>query len=69
MRNTAYGDYATDVRIAFFGEAGFGWRRFEELGLAPVPGHGRQAAGTTPFTISRWTRPPRPSRVRGAPGA
>ena len=36
MRNTAYSEYATDVRIAFFGEAGFGWRRFEELGLAPV---------------------------------
>lgn len=36
MRNTAYGEYATDARIAFFGEAGFGWRRFEELGLAPV---------------------------------
>lgn len=36
MRNTAYSECATDARIAFFREAGFGWRRFEELGLSPV---------------------------------
>ena len=36
MRNTAYSEIATDARIAFFREAGFGWRRFEELGLSPV---------------------------------
>ncbi len=36
MRNTAYSEYGTDVRVSFFGLRGFSWERFREMGLGPV---------------------------------
>ncbi len=36
MRNTAYSEYAIDVRIAYLAEHGFGLERFVELGFGPV---------------------------------
>ena len=36
MRNTAYSDYAVDVRIAFFAERGFGFDQFVASGVGLV---------------------------------
>jgi acyl-CoA thioester hydrolase len=36
MRNTAYSEYATDVRIAFLAEHGFGYEEFTASGFGPV---------------------------------
>ena len=36
VRNTAYSEYAIDVRMAFFDEHGFGFERFVEAGIGPV---------------------------------
>jgi acyl-CoA thioester hydrolase len=36
MRNTAYSEYATNVRAAFLSEHGFPWERMRELGVGPV---------------------------------
>ncbi len=36
MRNTAYSEYATDVRVAYLAEHGFGFERFVETGIGPV---------------------------------
>lgn len=36
MRNTAYSEYAVDVRIAFLAEHGFGLERFAALAIGPV---------------------------------
>lgn len=36
MRNTAYSEYATDVRIAFLEQAGFPFEKISELGIGPV---------------------------------
>lgn len=36
MRNTAYSEYGTDVRIAFLAEHGFGFEQFFEEGIGPV---------------------------------
>jgi acyl-CoA thioester hydrolase len=36
MRNTAYLEYAEQVRINYFNENGFPTRRFKELGFGPV---------------------------------
>ncbi len=36
MRNTAYSEYATEVRIAYLAEHGFGWDRFLATKLGPV---------------------------------
>ena len=36
MRNTAYSEYAVDVRIAFLDEHGFGFEQFRETGFGPV---------------------------------
>jgi acyl-CoA thioester hydrolase len=36
LRNTAYADYATDVRIAFLRERGFPLAEFERHGFGPV---------------------------------
>jgi acyl-CoA thioester hydrolase len=36
MRNTAYSEYAIDVRIAFLTEHGFGFERMVEAGFGPV---------------------------------
>jgi acyl-CoA thioester hydrolase len=36
MRNTAYSEYAIDVRVAYLGEHGFGLDRMLETGFGPV---------------------------------
>ncbi len=36
LRNTAYADYGTDVRLAYLRENGFPPERFLELGIGPV---------------------------------
>lgn len=36
MRNTAYSEYATDLRITFLAEHGFPFERFVEMGCGPV---------------------------------
>ncbi len=36
MRNTAYSEYAIDVRMAFLAEHGFGFDQFVQAGLGPV---------------------------------
>ena len=36
MRNTAYSEYAIDVRIAFLAEHGFGFDQFVASGFGPV---------------------------------
>ncbi len=36
MRNTAYSEYAIDVRMAYLSEQGFGFDRFVEMGIGPV---------------------------------
>ncbi|HEY6097817.1 MAG TPA: acyl-CoA thioesterase [Anaeromyxobacter sp.] len=36
MRNTAYSEYATEVRIAYLAERGFTWDRFIESRFGPV---------------------------------
>lgn len=36
VRNTAYSEYAIDVRMAFLAEHGFGFDRFVEAGIGPV---------------------------------
>jgi acyl-CoA thioester hydrolase len=36
LRNTAYSEYATDVRIAFLAERGFGFEEFRAAGFGPV---------------------------------
>ena len=36
MRNTAYSEYGTDVRVAFLEHAGFPLQRIAELGIGPV---------------------------------
>jgi acyl-CoA thioester hydrolase len=36
MRNTAYSEYAIDVRIAFLAERGFGFEEFAASGFGPV---------------------------------
>jgi acyl-CoA thioester hydrolase len=36
MRNTAYSEYAIDVRIAYLTEHGFGFDRMSEMGFGPV---------------------------------
>ncbi len=36
MRNTAYSELCSDTRVALFAAGGFGWARFEALGLGPV---------------------------------
>jgi acyl-CoA thioester hydrolase len=36
MRNTAYSEYAIDVRIAFLDEHGFGYEQFVASGFGPV---------------------------------
>jgi YbgC/YbaW family acyl-CoA thioester hydrolase len=36
MRNTAYSDFASDARLAFFAEHGFPLERLHELGITPV---------------------------------
>src|SRR5512140_3349912 len=36
MRNTAYSEYATEVRIAWLAEHGFTWERFLQNKLGPV---------------------------------
>jgi acyl-CoA thioester hydrolase len=36
MRNTAYSEYAIDVRIAFLAERGFGFAEFAASGFGPV---------------------------------
>lgn len=36
MRNTAYSEYATEVRIAFLAERGFSWDKFVASRFGPV---------------------------------
>jgi acyl-CoA thioester hydrolase len=36
MRNTAYSEYAIEVRLAFLAERGFGFDRFAAMGIGPV---------------------------------
>jgi acyl-CoA thioester hydrolase len=36
MRNTAYSEYAIDVRIGYLTEHGFGFERMVEMGFGPV---------------------------------
>ncbi len=36
MRNTAYSEYAIDVRVAYLAEHGFGFDRMAEVGVGPV---------------------------------
>jgi acyl-CoA thioester hydrolase len=36
MRNTAYSEYATDVRVSFLEEHGFGFAEFARRGFGPV---------------------------------
>ncbi len=36
MRNTAYSEYATEVRLANFADHGFAWERFVEMGVGLV---------------------------------
>jgi acyl-CoA thioester hydrolase len=36
MRNTAYSEYATEVRVGYLAEGGFPFERFVELGFGPV---------------------------------
>jgi len=36
MRNTAYSEYATDVRIAFLAEHGLPWEGLAAMGIGPV---------------------------------
>ncbi len=36
MRNTAYSEYALDVRVAWLAEGGFGWERLRDLAIGPV---------------------------------
>ena len=36
MRNTAYSEYATETRVAFLADQGFGFERFRELAFGPV---------------------------------
>jgi acyl-CoA thioester hydrolase len=36
MRNTAYSELCSDTRVAMLAAGGFGWDRFESLGLGPV---------------------------------
>ncbi len=36
MRNTAYSEYAIEVRMAYLTEHGFGFERFVEMGFGPV---------------------------------
>jgi acyl-CoA thioester hydrolase len=36
MRNTAYSEYGTDVRIGYLTERGFGFDRMVEMGFGPV---------------------------------
>jgi acyl-CoA thioester hydrolase len=36
MRNTAYSDYATEVRIAYLAEHGFPWEKFVASRFGPV---------------------------------
>lgn len=36
MRNTAYSEYAIDIRVAFLSEHGFGIDRMLEMGFGPV---------------------------------
>jgi acyl-CoA thioester hydrolase len=36
MRNTAYSEYAIDVRVGFLHEHGFGFEQFRETGFGPV---------------------------------
>lgn len=36
MRNTAYSEYGTDVRMAFLEHAGFPFERISKLGIGPV---------------------------------
>ncbi|HSN13530.1 MAG TPA: thioesterase family protein [Anaeromyxobacteraceae bacterium] len=36
MRNTAYSEYAIDLRMAFLEHAGFPFERFSALGLGPM---------------------------------
>ncbi len=36
MRNTAYSEYAIEVRMAYLSEHGFGFERFVEMGFGPV---------------------------------
>jgi len=36
MRHTVYPELGAEVRLAWLAEGGFGWKRFEELGLGPV---------------------------------
>ena len=36
LANTAYSNFCTDVRFAFMAQHGFGWHRFEEIGIGPV---------------------------------
>jgi len=39
MRNTAYSEYGTDVRLCFLGAHGFAFEEFEKRGLGPVVAH------------------------------
>jgi acyl-CoA thioester hydrolase len=36
VRHTVYPELGAEVRLAWLAEGGFGWKRFEELGLGPV---------------------------------
>ncbi len=36
LRNTAYSEYAIEVRLSFLAENGFGFDRFQGLGFGPV---------------------------------
>jgi len=39
MRNTAYSDYGTDVRVSFLEANGFAFAEFEKRGFGPVVAH------------------------------